>query len=292
LPELKKHNIKIVMTIHDYHMLAPNYSLFHHGQIHEEEARGWYLKSIFNRSIKNSLAASAFATLAQIFQFKIMRYYQRYVDVFIAPSQFIKDLCVAYGWDEKKIICMPNPVDAVKYTVSSTDQGYVAYVGRLSEEKGVERILDVAKNTPQIPYKIIGTGPLEETLRARIIAENISNVELTGFKTGDELLVLIAGSRILLCPSIWYENNPLSILEGKALAKIVLGSRIGGIPEMLPKTMLFDADSNFEMQDKINYWFHASDQDRYVTGARLRSEVEIQNNPEKYREKLLSLYAK
>jgi glycosyltransferase involved in cell wall biosynthesis len=61
----------------------------------------------------------------------------------------------------------------------------------------------------------------------------LKNIELVGYKTGDELYNLIKHARLVVMPSIWYENNPISILEAFALGKPVVGSDLAGMRELI-----------------------------------------------------------
>lgn len=279
-PVLKKYHIPIVMTLHDYKLLTPNYSMFHHGAVHEEDAAGWHWSCIKNKCMKDSRAQSAVVTAEMIFQHKIMRYWERYVDVFIAPSQFMMELCVKHGWPRKKFLHIPHPLDASMLAKETTDKKYVAYVGRLSEEKGVLVLLDAAKKTPHIPYMIVGDGPLFDTIKKRMKKERLDHVTLTGFQTGDALRTLIAEARLLVVPSIWYENYPLSILEPKAMGKVIIGTHIGGIPELLPPSLLVPAGDAKALAKKIQEVYEMSSKDRAAEGAALQYDVEYINDPD------------
>src|SRR5690606_27073582 len=58
-------------------------------------------------------------------------------------------------------------------------------------------------------------------------------IEFLGHQTGAALWKLVSQASFVLVPSEWYENNPLTILESYGLGKPVIGSRIGGIPEIV-----------------------------------------------------------
>lgn len=291
LPVLKKRNIPIVMTLHDYKLVSPNYSLFHHGKIHLEDAEGWYWNCIKNKCHKDSTAQSALMTAEMIFHHKIMKYYERYVDYFIAPSQFMKDLCVRMGWNEKRFIALPHPIE-LHEAIKKDPKKYIAYVGRLSEEKGLFVLLHAAKKLPHISFKIVGTGPLSEKMKQFLEKEKMHNVELTGFKTGKELQDLITNAYLLVLPSVWYENYPISILEAKASGKIMLGSKIGGIPELLAPEFLFQPGHVDELIERINFWYTVSKSEYQRVGNRLRNEVKKYNDPEAHVEAILRLYNK
>ncbi len=288
----KQHGLKIVMTLHDYKLLSPNYSLFHHGRIHEDDANGLYLSCIKNKCVKNSRVQSVVSTAEMILHHKIMKYYKRYVDVFIAPSQFMIDMCVRHGWDRKKFIHIRHPINTKTYKPSKDNGEYVTYIGRLSEEKGLDVLLSAAKNTPNIQYRIVGTGPLELMLKAKIKKQGLSHVQMMGFKTGASLKKIIEQSSMLVLPSVWYENYPLSILEAKASGKIVIGSNIGGIPEMLPKSMLAKSGDPGDLAKKIISWNNKATFEKQKWGRVLRSQVEEVNDPKKHMKEMLSVYSR
>ncbi len=281
LPVIKKHGIPVVMTLHDYKLLSPNYSLFHHGAIHEEDAKGWYTTCIGNKCVKDSRAKSLISTAEMIFHHKIMKYYERYVDRFIAPSQFMIDLCVKHGWDRSKFVHIPHPVESNAVTPLSS-VSYVLYHGRLSEEKGLTTLLDAAKRTPRVSYRIAGTGPLEQVLRDRITNEAIHNVQLLGFQSGNALEETVRGASIVVVPSVWYENYPLSILEAKAAGKVVIGSKIGGIPEMLSDALLVSPGNALALAQKIETWYGKPMTDFERMGMVLRQDVAKYNDSKKH----------
>src|SRR3989338_2357584 len=140
LPVIKKKGIPIVMTLHDWKLICPNYSMFHHGAVHEEDCRWWYGTCVKNKCFRDSRLLSSVVRWEMIFHHKIMRYYERYVDKFIAPSQFMMEKYVEHGWDRRKFVQIPLPIEKKQETRNKKqgeeDRGYVAYVGRLSEEKG------------------------------------------------------------------------------------------------------------------------------------------------------------
>ena len=108
-------------------------------------------------------------------------------------------------------------------------QDYFLYLGRISEEKGIPTLLEAMAKLPHIHLKIAGTGPLLQQFEDR----NMANVEFLGFKEGKVLAKLIREARFVVVPSEWYENNPLSVIEPMMSGTPVIGSQIGGIPELI-----------------------------------------------------------
>lgn len=104
---------------------------------------------------------------------------------------------------------------------------YVLYFGRYSEEKGINTLIEVCKQLPNIPFIFAGTGPLEDKVNS---LENVKNV---GFQAGEELNRLIREAWFTVYPSEWYENCPFSVMESQVYGTPILASDIGGIPELL-----------------------------------------------------------
>lgn len=292
LPVIKKRGIPIVMTLHDYKLVSPNYSLFHHGAVHEEDGRGWYGTCVRNKCMKDSRMQSRIVRYEMIFHHKIMKYYERLVDRFIAPSEFMIDLCVRFGWPREKFVHIPHPVDTRHYTsISSAQEGTsVVYAGRLSEEKGLLVLLRAAAQTPDIPYVLIGSGPQEAVLRQEIETQNLRNVTLTGFLTGESLRHVQKQARLMVLPSIWYENYPLSILEAKAMGKMVIGTNIGGIPELIPDACVVPPGDASTLAARISQWYHATPRERRAYEERGRQEVDRVNHPEQHLAAIKALY--
>ena len=107
------------------------------------------------------------------------------------------------------------------------EETYIVYVGRLSKEKGIENIAGAAKLLPEYTFIVAGSGPDEEILKG------IENVKLAGFLTGDKLTELMGNAKVLLLPSVCYENCPLSILEAHAMGVVVVTMNSGGMAELV-----------------------------------------------------------
>ncbi len=105
---------------------------------------------------------------------------------------------------------------------------------RLTPEKGVRVALQAAMALPgDVDFELViaGRGPLEA--EARDAAARDPRIRFVGYVTGEEKVALLVSSDHLLVPSLWYENAPLAVIEAAAYGLGVLGSRIGGIPELV-----------------------------------------------------------
>ena len=111
---------------------------------------------------------------------------------------------------------------------------------------------------------------IDEPYMRKIKKENIGNVKLHGYKTGEELLVLIKNSMFAVIPSKWYENNPRSCLEAMALGKTVITTPVGGIPELVDNGIngFFVRRNPKDVADKIIYLYKNPE---------LRKQISIKN---------------
>lgn len=117
-------------------------------------------------------------------------------------------------------------------------------------------MISAFKETPQCKLKIVGTGPLEDELKAFVLQNGMTNVEFLGYQTGKPLRELVENAYFIMVPSEWYENNPMTIIEGYAAGVPVIGARIGGIPEIIDdgKTgYLFESGNKDELIKMINH---------------------------------------
>ncbi|MDP2933097.1 MAG: glycosyltransferase, partial [bacterium] len=99
---LRRAKIPVVMSVHDWALISPNYNLFDHHEICER-GLGHQWKIVKHRCVKDSLVASFWAAL--VFSFHHwFRFYERGVKKYIVPSQFVKDKLIAAGLPVEKIV--------------------------------------------------------------------------------------------------------------------------------------------------------------------------------------------
>ncbi len=288
LSAIKKRNIPIVQTLHDYKLLSPNYALFCHGKICECALGGKYYTCIRHRCIKNSYIASALSALEMYFH-KTLQLYEKNIDVFICPSIFMARQLKRWGIRAKRIEQIYNFVSETAPTENVIGD-YFVYVGRLSEEKGLPLLLEAFAGLPS-KLKIVGTGPLEKELRQRVRTEGMKNVEFLGYREGEELSDIVSKSLAVVVPSQWYENCPLVILEAYQHGKPVIATEIGGIPELVRQGQTgytFKLGSPNDLRKKIQLMIeNTSRVDEMGQNAKAFSD---QFRTEKYYQKLITIY--
>ncbi len=158
--------------------------------------------------------------------------YDHTIARFVTPSCFLKEKLVEHGHCPDRFVYVPNPICLEEYPPRYDHDGYFLFVGRLDKGKGLFSLLEAVKRARGGRLWVVGEGQARESLEAQVAQEGLE-VAFLGYRMGDELRKLIAGSMFTVLPSEAYENCPYSLLESLALGKPVVGSRIGGIPELI-----------------------------------------------------------
>lgn len=222
--------VPMVQTVHDVQMLCPNHLMMEYDSKKLcEECMGKKNKwpCVKKKCIHGSRAKSLIGALEGTL-YECSHVYDK-IDYFICPSEFMEKKLLNFARFQGKTVMLHNFLSE-DITAERVSKGnYVLYFGRLSEEKGIDRILETCKRLPDIPFVIAGSGPLESLCRDC----QLSNVKYVGFQTGKSLEDLVAGALFTLHLSICYDNCPLALLESQSLGTPVLCNRIGGIPELV-----------------------------------------------------------
>jgi len=292
LTTLKKFKLPVVMELHDYKLVCPNY-IFLDGQRRLCEAcQGrHFFNATWKKCFRDSRSASLLVSLEATLH-KWLATYQNNVDLFVSPSRFLAEKMKQYGYGDKPILVQPYTLDVASYQPHYGPSDYYIFMGRLTHEKGLHFLLQAAKQIPQRQLYICGTGPLENELRARIAAENLSQVVMVGYQSGEALKKLVANAAFTVVTSEWHDNSPLVIYESLSLGKAVLGARLGGIPELIREGVDGYTYQSGDMADfvaKVKRLI--ADPDRTIEmGRQARSKAEREFSPQAHYEKLLQIY--
>ncbi len=287
IPLLKKHGIKVIMTLHDYKLICPSYSMIDRESLICEKCAG---KAFWNCAVNKCQSGSLSKSLLlaiEAYWHKRTGSYDR-VDLFLAPSAFLADLISKHGVSSERIRVLHNGIDPSKVLCSKEDAGYAIYFGRISREKGIETLLKAHQRlNRQWPLKVVGRGPLFSEM-----AERYPQAEFTGYKTGDALNRLIEEASFVVVPSECNENCSMTVLEALAYGKPVIGSRTGGIPEQIEdgKTgFLFEMGNVAELTEKMSLLAGSAELRRKM-GKAARKKLEKEYSLGEHCKKLFNFY--
>ncbi len=247
-------NVPVVATFNDYKHICPNYKLYANGAICTA-CKG---RNFHNAAIKSCCKGSRALSVASMLEAQVhhaMGMYEK-IDHFTFSSTFMAEMTQEF-WPERDLSWskLRNPFQSRDHQLPADRDDFALFFGRLVDEKGVDLILDAAKDISGYAIKIIGDGPEEQRLRRRVSEEKIGNVEFLGPKWGDELDVILRRAAFVLVPSVWHENFPYVINQAFALGKPVVGSRRGGITELVEhgeRGFIFDPDRPGEFAAAID----------------------------------------
>lgn len=281
-----KRKIPIIWSLHDYKLICPRYDC----RRDDKPCELCFIDKrnvIRYRCMKNSLAASilAYAEAIRWHREKL----SAYTSHFICPSEFIRRKMISGGFDENMFTTINNFINIDKFDYRQKEkENYYCYVGRLSKEKGVETLLQAARELPQFQLKIIGTGPQYDYF---IKEYDYSNIEFCGFKPSPEVHKVLLGSKFSVMPSECYENNPLAVIESLCLGTPFIGAETGGVPELVVENkngMLFESGNKKDLTDKIKLmWDMAADKFNTTDIAQMARE---RFSAENFYKKLLKVY--
>ncbi|MFZ4759612.1 MAG: glycosyltransferase, partial [Burkholderiaceae bacterium] len=291
LPVLRKAGVPTVMTAHDLKIACPNNKMYNASGVCERCKGGRVHNVVRFRCVQDSLAASAIVA-AEAAVNGVLGSYRNNVDRIVVPSRFFLEKFVEWGWPRDLFRYIPNWLDATRIEADPRPGGYFLYLGRLAPEKGVATLIRAARQAG-VRLAVAGDGPMRPALEA--MAEGATDrIELLGFRSGDDLARIVRGARAVVAPSEWYENAPLSVLEALAAGKPLIGSRIGGIPELVDEGRsgwLFPAGDADALADLLRKVSAIPDATLEAMGQEGRARVERDFGRQGYIDAMLALYA-
>jgi glycosyltransferase involved in cell wall biosynthesis len=251
--------IPVVQTLHNYRLLCPAATLHRNGTACEECVVHGLWRSIWHGCYHGSRLESTGVAL-MLGAHRAAGTWQRAIDRFIALNEFGRRRFIAGGIPADRIVVKPNCVDPDPGPGDHRG-GFALYVGRLSQEKGVETLLAAWRGMPGgIPLRIVGEGPMRGMVLQAL--RSLESVRYDGGLPRRAVLALMRDARVLIFPSSWYEPFGLVLLEALACGLPVIASRIGGIPEIIEDHRtgrLFPPGDSAALREEVVRLWHQPD---------------------------------
>jgi glycosyltransferase involved in cell wall biosynthesis len=290
--ELKHQGIPVLYHLNDFKILCPTYNFVADGRACKELCRHGAFHRVVTKGCYTGPCSSAVVLAAEAYLHKWLRTYERCVDMFLAPTEFVRNKLIAGGLPAQRIEVLPHFQALPGDEQLTTDEGYLLYFGRLSLEKGVYELLRAMVQLPHIPLVIAGDGPERPRLEALAHELNLSQVLFAGRVHGEKLQKLIAGCSFSVFPSHAYETLGKSILESHAWGRPVIASDLGSRRELVQHGvtgLLYQDGDREELAHSIGFLFGRPDLIEKM-GAAARRRVKANHDPDEHMEKLLELY--
>lgn len=282
--------IAVVQTLHNYRLVCLGGQLLRDGKPCELcVGRKFPYYGVYYGCYRGSRSATLVRGLMLLNQ-KRLHLWERAIQIFIALTEFSRQKFIQGGLPANKIVVKPNFVHpdpgAGKHQGS-----YALFVGRLSKEKEIETMLQAwSAMPPSIPLKIVGDGPLAEHVQ-HMVAQ-YSHIEWLGHQTREKVLQLMQEARLLVFPSICYENMSLSLVEAMATGLPVIASGHGSMASMIrhgETGWLFEPGNPEALRQQVQKVWDSPETLRQV-GQNARAEYLQKYTPERNYEQLIAIY--
>jgi len=195
---------------------------------------------------------------------------KRVADLLLVPSPQGRELLRNFRI-ETPVVISGNPASEVERLLNSSPRlrfaadevevagRSIAYVGRLSEEKGLFDLVDAVvllqQSHPDLQIVLIGDGPLRSALEDSALRAGVS-LTVTGMLDRTTVYDLLARCSVVVLPSRWYEMYGISVIEAIACSsRVVVSDRCGSLSDLLDLRHVasFLAGDVVDLAHKIEY---------------------------------------
>ena len=251
---LRKHNIKTLVKLHNFRYDCTRFFLKHNHlkTVHTCPKCGMINKrsSFFNKYFKESFLKSVFMIIYGKKYFKILNRYELKI---LVLTNFHKKYLTSLGIQSSKIYVSRNPVKMNNKKLDNSKKNYFVYSGRISEEKGVNELINafLDSNIKDFGLKIVGDGPDLKKLKNKY---SKNNIEFLGLIPNKESLKIIENSIAVITATKLYEGQPMLLCEASSLGVPSIFPNFGGISEFFPENnqLAFEQFNYVDLLKKIN----------------------------------------
>lgn len=210
--EIRRHAVSVVWTVHDYRILCYT---------------GMFMREGKSCSRQHAVCRALY---------NLKKIYLSDKVAIVAPSEYLRDALSRYIKYDIQVIrngtSHPAGVDGLE-NVSVSNQIRLGYIGRLTDEKGVEELASAVSSLDRddVHLDVVGDGPSYQRLLLEYSSS--SRVRMLGSLGGESKWRWFAELDALVVPSLWPENAPLVVYEAIGMKLPIIASKVGGIPEVV-----------------------------------------------------------
>ncbi|MBE2281229.1 MAG: glycosyltransferase family 4 protein [Ignavibacteriaceae bacterium] len=228
--KLNKSGIKIIQHLHNYNPYCLN-------SIRRRDEKNCGLCSSKNSfapgvlysCYNNSLLKSSFLALSRCKPKTYNKLSEEFVDLFISPSEFLKEQYCNEGINPAKISVLHNFHLIEQHKFEENSGRKVLFIGNMIIEKGLKTLVELIKLNPEIQFFVAGEGKDKEWFLK--MTTNLKNLKYTGYIEGERKAEILRESTVVIFPTEIEEPAPVVPLEAMASGKPVISALKGGIPE-------------------------------------------------------------
>lgn len=229
--EINRLKIPVVHTIHNFRLLCPSGFLLHNGKLFTNSLRQSFAWDAVRNKVYRSSARQTFWLAFVVWFHKKIGTWKK-INLYVCLSSFTVDLFQEsnFGVSKEQYTVKPNFTPEPATPQRTEREQHFLYIGRLSEEKGIESLLKAFSELP-FSLKIAGDGPLKGLVLKAV--KEFATISYIGNLTTTEVATELQKTQALVFSSIWYEGMPMTILESLSTNTPVLASNIGAMTFMI-----------------------------------------------------------
>lgn len=222
-----------------------------------------------------------------------VRRYTRLFTHFVGVSNAVEEKLAASGVPRERITVAKAGCPPLEPTIDRAlvrqqlglTGFHVGFFGRINADKGIETVVDAARELPEGTFQVFGDGPLLARL-----SDEAAGVRFHG-KVSEVANPMSAMDAVVM-PSLWDEAFGFSALEAMSLGMPILATRSGGLPELVEDGVtgaLFDKRDSSELVRLVRAW--SEDPDRVASmGTAARNRQRSEYTLERFGERMESAY--
>ncbi len=251
---LKELDVKTIIKIHNFRYSCTRYYLEKNHLDGELSCKACGLKkskNFINKYFDDSFIKSLI----------VVRYGKKYFNIIkdfnfklLVLTNFHKNYLLKLGFNEENIEVLRNHIEITNEKRVPNTANYLVYAGRISEEKGLEELINsfLESNLVNTKLKIVGEGPKSKNLIDKYGL--IKNIEFIGKLENKKVLDLIRGSLAVVTGTKLFEGQPTILCEASMLSVPSIFPDSGGIKEFYPKStrLSFESNNFKQLTEKIN----------------------------------------
>jgi len=225
--------VPVVQYLHNYRMGCVNGFFLNHGEPCQRCMHGNFMPAFktacwHGSRLKSGLMGAITAHARGMDLFHRIHHW-------VAISESQKAEHVLMGIPDEKITVIPHFLESKETIPPYPEQGDVLFAGRLSPEKGVDRLLHAWNLLGDCGRTlwIVGDGPERGRLETMSRDLALRNVRFTGFLKHAEMPEIWERAACSIVPSVWKEPFGMVVLEAWSKGRPVIAHRIGALPEII-----------------------------------------------------------
>lgn len=287
----KKLNIPVVVTLHNYRLICPSATLLYHGKMFMDSVNAAFPWSAIGKKVyKSSFFLTFWLSFIVWVHKKIGTW--KMVKTYIVLSDSSKELFVhsSLGVSAERFVLKPNFVPAPVVNNEIKRENFYLFIGRLSEEKGINVLLESFRHSPYY-LKIAGEGPFVEQVKD--LCSDNTRISYLGSLSKPEVQQYMQRCSALIFPSIWHETFGLVIVEAFSVGTPVIASNIGAAQKIVMSGyngLHFNYADALSLRSRLDEWESLSPGTKLEYTKNALATYMDQYTPSKNKALLLDIY--